>query len=280
MVWLLLPTTTSCRTTADGASDAAVPVDAEFEDLGHRDDGFDSDDAVPSDDPTDVATTDADATQVSDGGQFCTVEDTIVPSGTCPTPPPFFPGVDPQAFTAFPTFIDSTLLTPGTPVTYWEERLCYRDTHKCEVRRKVGVLCSEATDPLACAQGFEALDSDHGFAEGCDPMSCYTYLAVNRGDDNFIVGGVEMSLFDFLAPIEAPHELAYLLSASRYSYYSPDPSAGGYREVDDGWEILATCWSMPCFPVTYDRVLLHFSRDGMLTEICRQLYLVECGSCV
>ena len=71
----------------------------------------------------------------------CTIEDTSLDWGQCPEPPPFFPGVPLQEFAAFPP-LDTALLLPGEPVTYWEERQMHAWSGEFTVIRSSGAKCS------------------------------------------------------------------------------------------------------------------------------------------
>lgn len=227
---------------------------------------------------------DADVEPPDDGAVYpdydpdasCTIEDTRVFEDDSIQAPPFFAGVDLKQFTRFPEY-DPAMLTPGNPVDYWEKVLCYVDypPYDCQVVRSFGTKCANASDKVACEAEFDALIPDNWVPGGCAPLSCFDFMRANRGDDNFLT--YPGTLF---SPIDSANEVRFLTSWIGYTCMSQDASACGYRRVEDGWEVLVGMLHQPCFPITYDRVLLHVSTEAIVTPICRQIYIVDWDACI
>jgi len=209
----------------------------------------------------------------------CEMEPTWYVRGTCPVPGPLFPGLDTDAFEPFPDYtgVDPFDVHPVAAVDYWEVRSCFAGLD-CVTTLSFGAKCGGAKLPSACLAAFDALDTTHGFAHGCEPLSCYAYLAGTRGDQAFVVASAR-DLVGFLEPFDSVSEAALLLYASGFLWWGDSVAAGGIRVVADGWEVLVEREGQPCDPTTWDRYLLHLSRSGTVTPLCRQLYRADCQVC-
>lgn len=236
-------------------------------------------DLAPADLQADQAAANDDALPDATIAPACDMEPTWYLRGTCPIPGPLFPGLDPGTFQAFPgyTAIDPFDVHPVAAVDYWEVRYCFAGLD-CVPTLSFGAKCSGAHLPSACLSSFDALDADRGFAHGCEPLSCYAYLAGTRGDQAFVVASAR-DLVDFLKPFDTVAEAALMLYASGFLWWSDSVASGGIRAVADGFEVLVVRQGQPCDPVTWDRYLLHLSRGGQVTPLCRQLYRADCQVC-
>jgi hypothetical protein len=228
---------------------------------------------------SDAAPEPAEAIPEVTGDARCTLEPSWHVRGSCPVPGPLFPGIDPGAFAPLPgyTDVDPLDVHPVAAVDYWEVRYCFAG-FACVPTLSFGTRCGGAHLPAACLAAVAALDSSHGFAHGCEPLACYAYLVGTRGDQAFLVADAR-ELVDFLAPFDSIAEAALMLYASGFLWWSDSVAAGSIRAVADGWEVLAVRPGQPCDPITWDRYLLHLSRSGQVTPLCRQLYRADCQVC-
>lgn len=210
------------------------------------------------------------------------------PAPECPEPEALWADVDLSKFQAIPALaeIDLGAVTPAEPATYWELRFAgLGDDY--EVVASTGSLCAAAQDQAACEAEFRALSSDTGFGIGCLPGYCFHYLVVNRVDGDTVTNTVTNTVIDqsselleFLGTIDTEVEAVLVAFAGGYSWSTSDPSAGGIRLVQEGYELLVTDLVSDCLPVQSDRFLLFVSISGEIEVRRQQPYSVLCGACI
>ena len=195
---------------------------------------------------------------------------------------PLWPEVDLGEFSPIPDLgaLDFGAVQPGEPVTYWELRWTW-GFGPGEVIGSGGLApCASATDPDACAAGWEALGVvGGGFAPGCLPGYCSYYVAVNAGDESWVITDAK-SFAGFMAPIDTPEEAILVGLAKGYHWSTGDLSAGGVRESACGWELLLPELVQYCDPVASDRVLLQVTGEGLSKPLGAQAYDIMCGVCI
>jgi hypothetical protein len=224
----------------------------------------------------DAAVDDAgtDDAQPVDGG--------VSDAAACPMAEELWDDVDLEAFTPLPELealevADDVMLADAA--TYWELRRTSPGSDVYAVVLSAGEKCAEAANADVCRQEFDDLSSGTGFGPSCLPGQCYQYIAVNRGDTHQVVAS-EAELVAFLGNIDTPTEAALVAYAHGYGWDPSEPSAGGVRAVEEGYEPLVTELTQDCDPIVTDRVQLIVSTDGQVTVTRRQIYSVLCNACI
>lgn len=140
-----------------------------------------------------------------------------------------------------------------------------------ELISSIGHPCGGATDSEACSIALNVLRNDEHCAdatcwnEGVLPFGRRYDLIATDADRVFRVHDLRT-----LLPIDSPDEIRLLLLVR----------AVEYREVDDGYEVIASEVVSSCVPLIIDKVLYHLSPEGDLTERRRGHLRYEEESCI
>jgi hypothetical protein len=241
------------------------------------------------------ATTIAGGGAASDAGGDIGAGGTAGTDGGGPKAEPFWPDVPLSEFHA-PACVPGTGwlavhgLNPATPVDYVALRLSFgvqggRDggtLEKYDLDAN-GTPCAGASDQATCLRQLDQAGSTLTVSEFCDgpPHPCQHYLAATNGDtvETYTPG---QGYLDFLGAIDTAAEALLVVGDGTSGGYrvTADPvyvddcataDLASVREVADGYEVVAEQMVASCSPIVDERVLVHVSRDGKLTELRRNV---------
>lgn len=136
-----------------------------------------------------------------------------------------------------------------------------------------GEKCRDATNQVACAEGFDALVVSPSPGP-CGSYLCKIFLIVNSGDDSFVVGG-EDDQSSFFGAVDSPEEAMLVAASQRYTWNSASLKTGAYRHVDDGYQLIVTKMIESCnedFHNVRNRYLLHIGQDASLVVLEEELF--------
>lgn len=200
---------------------------------------------------------------------------------TCPDEDPLWDDVPAGEFVRLQALdaMDFAVVNWSEPVTYWELRQAAFGGTNFEVVASAGEKCGESADVPTCTGRFDGLRADQGFAVGCLPGACFHYLAINQGEHSSTVTGLDGYLA-LMAPIENPIEAALVAHAYGHTWRDDDVTAGGWKAVADGFELLVLTLARDCDPVIRDRSLVKVASDGIRRVLRQNHYDVDCGACI
>ena len=141
-----------------------------------------------------------------------------------------------------------------------------------------GTLCEGAENEQACKTEFDDLVSDTGFGWHGHPADSVYYLATNSKDSHETINTVE-GVLDFLGTIDTKEDAILFARANDFFWSADKKENGAIREVEDGYELVVTELVSLCTPLQSDRVLIHISSDGNVTELDREILSREPGVC-
>jgi hypothetical protein len=133
-----------------------------------------------------------------------------------------------------------------------------------------GEACASATDPTACTAALEA-----AIAGAATP-----FVVTVSGSEVVVYGsGLAQTLLDFLGAIDRPEKAMFVVGAAGYDLLC----SGGYaavREVDGGYEVIATRLTQICDPVERTRYVLEVRPDATIVELSSEVVSSEDGVCI
>lgn len=133
---------------------------------------------------------------------------------------------------------------------------------------EVGVACAEASDPALCATQVADLTLN----------TFGRYLLTTDGEDAR-AHATEEELLAMLGPIDTPQEALVRAWHAGYTIHCDDLSRSGVREIEGGYEVVATRTEGGCgTPVVLTRYLLFVSSEGAVTEVASQVVERSDGS--
>jgi hypothetical protein len=186
--------------------------------------------------------------------------------------------VDISQFSRLPALaeLDYSRVTPAESHDYWELRWTFSGGDGNRILGAGGLRPRTELAPDIVA----ALDSalpPSGFFAGCLPGHCYTFISAVNGTVEVLTS--RQQLLQFLGPVGSVEEAALIAHSYNLHWAGNDPVTG-YREVRDGWEILALQLVRACAPVQTDRVHVLVRRNGTLLELGREVHSRSENACV
>lgn len=143
-----------------------------------------------------------------------------------------------------------------------------------------GTACATATDATTCQAAIDAATADAGFLLGQCVQVCPQYiLVVNRGDDVEVVSDVD-GVRAQIGTVDTAAEAVWIASMAGYSVACGDIEDGAVREVDGGWEVIATKMTSDCDPIEITQYRLSITSAGSLSELESDVVSSEKGACV
>lgn len=136
------------------------------------------------------------------------------------------------------------------------------------LRHETGERCGGATDAAAC----EAAVEESSTADG-------NHVILTAGDEVSALYGAE-ELLGFLGSIDTPNEALLRAWHAGYSVGCDDLSRSAVREVEGGYEVIATQLTRDCDPVETTRFLLFVAADGAITVLESEVIESQDGVCV
>lgn len=205
---------------------------------------------------------------------------------------PFWPDLPLNAFDEPPcangNWQATAGLNPAAPVDFVSLRVKSQfDTSDAgtgyDTFHETGTACSTATDAPACQSALTATGAGIDLTQACGgpPYACQHYLVTTSADDvaRYIT---DTELVGFLGDIDTPNEALLLAFDGTFGGYwvsCGDATRSSVRAVDDGYEVVVTQMVQDCAPIVTERVLLHVSTDGAVTELRRNIASVS-SACV
>lgn len=170
--------------------------------------------------------------------------------------------------------MDYSQVSPEHDYEYWE--LVEANKEQSKRIGSAGDLCASASDRDTCTQDFQQRKEDFeqqdkyhvtpGFCWHSHPTDLIFYIVASDGDSVEFISDVE-GVANFLGTIETTAELALLLRSLCYHWdYTEDLNDGGVLELDDGFEVIVMDPVSGCDPIQTDRVRLHVSNLGEISE--------------
>jgi hypothetical protein len=161
-----------------------------------------------------------------------------------------FGGVTPSSD---PTYVAAYFYVPGGPGTP-------------SLLDSQGEPCADAEDPMRCAQALEEARSEPGSR----------FVVVTRAGEVTRYDGAEVA--NFLGPVDNADDALLRAWAAGYDIRCNDTQRTAIREVEGGYELLATQLTGDC-PVEVTRYRALLRSDGTIEELCSEV-VESNGGCV
>lgn len=134
-------------------------------------------------------------------------------------------------------------------------------TPSATVFDEMGTRCATATDRAACETAIETLS-----------METYGRYLMTTADDEVATHQSEEEFLAVLGEIDTPDEALLRVWHAGYSVSCDDVERSGVREVEGGFEVVATLTSGGCgSPVELTRYLFMVATDGAMTELANEV---------
>lgn len=142
-----------------------------------------------------------------------------------------------------------------------------------------GTPCATATDAAACEAKIAAAGPTSGLVLGQCLQVCSRYLLlVNRGDDVTFVSTPDEARA-LLGPIDSPMDAIFRVKLEGYSVRCGDEDTG-VREVDGGYEVLATRITQACTPVEKTLYRLSVTTEGSVAVLESETLSSDSSLCI
>jgi hypothetical protein len=187
--------------------------------------------------------------------------------------------IDADDLTRLPSIeqLDYSAITPAEAHRYWELREGFGAGSGTSRILGAGGTQTRAQLDSATIAGLNNTRPPSGFAVGCLPGYCYKYIVAVNGTIRTYANTA--ALLQFLGPVEAVEEAALIANAHNL-YWSTDDPATGFSQVSGGWEIVGLQLVRDCAPVQTDRVHILVRRDGIVSELGREVHSKLENACV
>jgi hypothetical protein len=191
----------------------------------------------------------------------------------------------PDDFVDFSTFdqlpalnhLDVATAEPAPSIEYWELRNALPPADYQVVLSGGSVPRHDlGEEVLATLDSVRVFD---GFAPSCLPGGCYHYFATVDSAGEVLTWTTAESVRTLFAPIGSFSEAALIARAEGFEWSLPIET-GAVRFVSESWQLVVTKLVRGCDPVQVDRFLLDVNRDGVITELKREVYSREYGVCI
>ncbi|MBL4634466.1 MAG: hypothetical protein JKY56_11370 [Kofleriaceae bacterium] len=191
----------------------------------------------------------------------------------------FVDGLALDEFTVLPTLstLDLSKISPASDPSYFEL------WHGAQVPPEEaigssGELCSQASNKPICEQEFSLMRTSDAFEGVCDADGCTSFILSNQGSDNrFFIG--TSGFVELFGPVDSFEEAAMIVATKGYEWDSIELSEGGYRQVEDGYQLLVQKLDLSsCSPSLMRRYLLHVGTDATVT-VLEDEFLREISGC-
>jgi hypothetical protein len=131
-----------------------------------------------------------------------------------------------------------------------------------------GQLCASAEDPESCAASYSLPDAQSGAMTLSECLSiCLSELLLVEREGEVEVVDDEARLRELLGPVDDWGDAVLMARLKGYSVGCGDVDEGGWREVEGGFEVLATRHVSICSPVEVRRYQLLVREDGQIEEL-------------
>ncbi|MBL9021507.1 MAG: ferritin-like domain-containing protein [Myxococcales bacterium] len=165
------------------------------------------------------------------------------------------------------------------PVDYLELRPVASNGGPEGDAQKAGDPCATATDLQACLAAIDAVTPQEGFRLGDCVDFCPEYaLIVNAGDAVDVLTTPEDAR-SRVVPVDGPIDAVFVVELAGYTV-TCDAEARGVKEVNDGYEVLASRITSACDPVETTLYRLHVASTGEITELESAVESSDEGSCI
>jgi hypothetical protein len=133
----------------------------------------------------------------------------------------------------------------------------------------IGTQCGGASDPAGCEVTLmEARD-----------LAGSRFVLTTRGDT--ITGHRTPEEIDaHFGDVTSATDAQLRVWARGYSISCEDPQRGGVREVEGGWEVVATRYEQICNPILTVRTVFFVAHDGTVTALSREEISRQDGACI
>ncbi|MFW6067322.1 MAG: ferritin-like domain-containing protein [Myxococcota bacterium] len=131
-----------------------------------------------------------------------------------------------------------------------------------------GTPCASAEDAEACAAALA--ESEETYA---------SHLVTTDGDEvSRMIDAEEVR--GFLGPVDTAQEAVLLVWHAGYTVGCGDTERYGVREVEGGYEVLATRLTSECDPIETRRFLLFVASDGTIEVLGSEILERDVGACI
>lgn len=165
-------------------------------------------------------------------------------------------------------------LLPASRPSWIELRDLGGDPRGASPDSSCGTPCLGATDVPTCL-GALASQDEPSFprVRGCEECRRWS-LIVNANDDVWVLDAASLPMF--VGRVDTALEASILVGVMGFMpIASPESGQGSVVRVGSGWLVVAV-EQVPGYYVRDDRVLLHVSSDGVVTELRRNILYMEC----
>jgi len=160
-----------------------------------------------------------------------------------------------------------TSLNPSLDFDFFELRSIYLGDTSFFTEFTQGIACENAENLETCLLELENLEpEDEGIPSYCVQICITSYVVAQHEGRNLLFDTTD-EVIEFLGPIDTFDEALLLVKLNGYNLGYNDINRGAYKEVENGYEIIATRITATCAPIITTQYKILVDINGTLKVV-------------